>query len=61
MDLNKNIFTESDKPYSTDNGIICYNFETTNSVYNFPTSFIENRKKESNDAIGVWKIKQLKQ
>ena len=61
MDLTKNIFKQSDIPFSIDKGIICLNFEHTNFVYNFPTLFIENRKIENkNEAVGVWKIKQLK-
>jgi len=62
MDLTKIIVKESSLPHINDEGIVCFNFDDTNFIYNFPTSFIENRRKQARiHAIGVWKIKQLKQ
>jgi len=60
MDLTKNISIESDLPTYRDNSVICFNFEDTNHVFNMGIS--QNEKwKDDEDAIGLWKIKQLKQ
>jgi len=48
----------SSTPHKIDKGIICFNFQDTDFILNFPTIGIENQRTEK--AIGVWKIKQLK-
>lgn len=59
MDLTKSIDSKGNAPHKIDNGIICFNYDNLNFVYNFPTMFIEKNKQDFN-SIGVWKIKQLK-
>ncbi len=62
MDLTKNIISDSSTPLIIDKGIMCFNFNDINFVYNFPTMFIKNRKEDNEkESVGVWKIKQLKQ
>lgn len=59
MDLNKNIIVKSDYPFIQDRCICCFNFDLINKIFNMGSISI-NKWRKDRDAIGVWKIKQLK-
>jgi len=60
MDLTREILVCSDLPVYRDNSVVCFNIDSTNEVWNMGIGKIEDWRTDKY-AIGVWKIKQLKQ
>jgi len=60
MDLTKKILVGSESPLSFSKFVFCFNFSYENEVWNLPAKKIGLFTKH-HKAIGVWKIKQLKQ